>query len=154
MEFFRQWLIGIISTALILTVFYAIIPEGKLRSIGKLAGSLILLLVLLRPLVQWRPAWDLSYEVYAGQIQRQINDLQEENQKKMETIIAEQIAAYISDKGAQLGIRCRPTVSTRLRDGIPYPDAVTMDVPYQQELADYISHELGIPAERQVWQER
>ena len=154
MEFFRQWLVWIIGAALILTVFYAIIPEGKLRSIGKLAGSLILLLVLLRPLVQWRPAWDFSYEAYAGQIQRQISELQEENEKKMESIIADQVAAYISDKGAQLGVHCCPAVSTKLRDGIPYPDTVTMDVPFQQELADYISRELGIPVERQVWQER
>ena len=39
-------------------------------------------------------------------------------------------------------------------DGIPFPDAVTMDVPLQQELADCITRELGIPMERQFWQER
>lgn len=154
MEFFRQWLLGVIGAALILTVFYAIVPAGKLRSAGKLAGSLVLLLALLRPLAQWRPGWDFAYEQYAGQIQEQIETLQEENRKKMESIIADQVAAYISDKGAQLGVDCSPVVSTRLSDGVPFPYEVTLDVPYRWELADYISRELGIPEEHQVWQER
>ena len=154
MELFRQWLIGIISAALILTIFYAMIPAGKLRSVGKLAGSLILLLVVLRPLVQMDLHWDLSYEKYAGQIQDEIDRLQEKNQQEAEMIIAEQTAAYISDKGRQLGVSCAPVVSTRLRDGVPYPDAVRMDIPYRQDLADHIAAELGIPEERQVWQER
>ena len=154
MEFIRQWLIGILAAALILSLFYAMLPAGKFRSLGKLAGSLILLLVVLRPLVQLHPDWDFPYEGYAARIQSEIDRLQEENQNETGRIIAQQIAAYIADKGYQLGVTCHPRVSMGLRDGVPYPEGVTMDIPFHSELAEEIADELDIPRERQVWQER
>ena len=153
-EMVRQWLSGIIAAALILSVLYAMLPAGKLRKVGKLAGSLILLLVVLRPLSRIQNVWDTSYETYDHQIQQQIEALKQKNENEMESIIAQRAAAYISDKGAQLGVHCCPAVSTKLRDGIPYPDTVTMDVPFQQELSDVIAADLEIPESRQIWQGR
>ena len=154
MDLLRIWLTGVIAVALLLSVIYALLPAGKLRSVVRFTGGLVLLLAVLRPLVGMDTEWEMGYEDCAREIQEQIGAYQEENLKQARDIIAEQVAAYISDKGQQLGISCHPRVMTQLRDGVPYPDNVTMDIPLQQELADYIADTLGIPAERQIWQER
>jgi hypothetical protein len=154
MELFRSWLLGIIASALLLTIVYHLIPAGKVRTVAHLSGGLILLLAFLGPFGQLDPGWDLDYNDCAREIQRMIDGYQQENLDRTRAIIAERTAAYISDKGNELGIICHPVVSTYLDDGIPFPDAVTMDVPLQQELADCITRELGIPMERQFWQER
>lgn len=153
-EMVQQWLSGIIAAALILSVLYAMLPAGKLRKVGKLAGSLILLLVVLRPLSRIQNVWDTSYETYDHQIQQQIEALKQKNENEMESIIAQRAAAYISDKGEQFGVHCHPTVTTRWEDGVPYPDAVTMDISFRQELSDVIAADLEIPESRQIWQGR
>ena len=150
----RSWVFLIVAAALMLTVIYAIAGGGKLRSIATFTGGTVLLLVMLRPLTRLHIGWDLSYEEYSREIERQIEIYQEENLKRTETIIAERLAAYISDKGQALGIICHPTVETCLRDGVPYPDRVTLDVPWDADLSDYIERELGIAPECQTWQER
>ena len=154
MELFRTWLLGIIGSVLTLGVIYALIPAGKLRSAARFTGGLILLLAVIGPLARFDPGWDFAYDEYAGEIQRQIDIYQEENLNQTRSIIAEQTGAYISDKGNEMGVTCHPVVTTRLDDGVPYPDSVTMDIPLHRELADCIARDLGIPLERQYWQER
>lgn len=154
MELFRGWLLGIVATALILAVIYTVIPAGKFRAAARFTGGLVLLLAVLGPLGQLNPGWNTAYDDYAGQIQRRIDDYREENLNRTRDIIAGQIAAYISDKGNEMGIDCHPTVTTRLEDGVPLPDTVTMDIPLDEELAACIAADLGIPRERQIWQER
>ena len=38
--------------------------------------------------------------------------------------------------------------------GVSLPVKAEVTGPYSQELADFMTRELGIPAERQVWHER
>ena len=46
-------------------------------------------------------------------------------------------------------------VETRTGEaGLPVPERVELEGPYSKELADYITHELNIPPERQVWNEQ
>ncbi|MBO4854616.1 MAG: hypothetical protein J5482_05725 [Oscillospiraceae bacterium] len=153
-ESIRNWIFCVVAAALILTVIYALAGGGKLRSIVAFTGGTVLLLVILRPLTRLDIGWDLSYERYSREIEKQIEMYQEENLKRTETIIAERLAAYISDKGLTLGVVCHPAVETRLRDGVPYPDRVTLDVPWDAALSDYIETELGIAPQCQIWQER
>ncbi|MBQ1675059.1 MAG: stage III sporulation protein AF [Oscillospiraceae bacterium] len=154
MELFRGWLLGIVATALILAVIYTLVPSGKFRTTARFTGGLVLLLAVLGPLGRLNPGWDMTFSDYADQIQRQIDGYRTENLDKTRNIIAGQIAAYISDKGKEMGIDCHPTVTTRLEDGVPLPDTVTMDIPLNESLAACITADLGIPRERQIWQER
>ena len=50
MDALRTWLYGVFCAALLLTLTQGLLPKGKLRSLASLAGGLILLLALLRPL--------------------------------------------------------------------------------------------------------
>ena len=61
MDALRTWLYGVFCAALLLTLTQGLLPKGKLRSLASLAGGLILLLALLRPLgvgKDWN--WDAS----------------------------------------------------------------------------------------------
>ena len=150
----RQWLLGIVSAALVLAVIYMLVPRGKFRLAARFTGGLVLLLAVLNPLARADLGWELSYGDSARQIQGQIDAYREENLIKTQDIIIEQTAAYISDKGREMGLDCHPEVTARLEEGIPFPDTVTMDIPVNEELAALIAADLGIARERQIWQER
>ena len=53
------------------------------------------------------------------------------------------------------GVEVKANVETRTGEaGLPVPQRVELEGPYSKELADYITHELNIPPERQVWNEQ
>ena len=55
----------------------------------------------------------------------------------------------------QHGVEVKANVETRTGEaGLPVPERVELEGPYSKELADYITHELNIPPERQVWNEQ
>ena len=54
MTFFRTWLFGIVAASMALSILYALLPKGAILTAAKSAGSLILILVMLRPLVTLR----------------------------------------------------------------------------------------------------
>lgn len=155
MEWFRSWLLCVMSAALILALIYALVPKGTTRTIAQFTGGLILVLVTLQPLLQLDPgSWKLQYREYETQIDEQIDTYRKDYQEELRTIIEEETAAYISGKGLELGIQCRPVVTTKLRDDIPYPAEVTLDTEWNEALSRYITQELDIPAENQHWQGR
>lgn len=155
MEWFRSWLLSVMSAALILALIYALVPKGTIRTIAQFTGGLILVLVTLQPLLQLDPgSWKLQYREYETQIDEQIDTYRKDYQEELRTIIEEETAAYISGKGLELGIQCRPVVTTKLRDEIPYPAEVTLDTEWDEVLSRYITQELDIPAENQHWQGR
>lgn len=155
MEWFRSWLLSVMSAALILALIYALVPKGTIRTIAQFTGGLILVLVTLQPLLQLDPgSWKLQYREYETQIDEQIDTYRQDYQEELRTIIEEETAAYISGKGLELGIQCRPVVTTQLRNDIPYPAEVTLDTEWNEALSRYITQELDIPAENQHWQGR
>ena len=127
----RTWLLSIIAAGLVLSILYALLPKGRLRPIVRTAGGVVLMLVILRPLT----------EQYRGA-----------DTAELAAIIERETAAYISDKGAALGVNCHAVVETELRSGVPYPCAVTLDVERNETLAACIAADLGIGKEAQVWQ--
>lgn len=153
-ELFRTWLLGIVATALILTVIYRLAPAGKLRPAARFVGGLVLLMAVLGPLARVDLDWDTSFSACAGSIQEQIDDYRAANEQRTAALIAGEVEAYISDKGNEKGLVCHPAVTTRLEQGVPFPDTVVMDIPLDEDLSACIAADLGIPRERQIWQER
>ena len=155
MDWFRSWLLGVMSAALILALIYALVPKGTIRTIAQFTGGLVLILVILQPLLQLDPgSWKLQYREYETQIDEQIEAYREDHQEELRAIIEKETAAYISDKGLALGIKCHPVVTAKLRDNVPYPTEVTLDTDWNEALSRYITQELDIPAENQHWQGR
>ena len=154
MTFFRTWLFGIVAASMVLSVLYALIPKGAILTAAKCAGSLILILVMLRPLVTLRlEDLAVSYDVWEERTTEQTEQLAQDNLSSMEALIEEECSAYISEKAAQLGLTVKAEVLCEVRDGVPFPAEVTLDTPYNEMLSDTIAADLDIPYDKQHWQE-
>ena len=154
MTFFRTWLFGIVAASMALSILYALLPKGAILTAAKCAGSLILILVMLRPLVTLRVEdLELSYDVWEERTVEQTEQLTQDNLSSMEALIEEECSAYISEKAAQLGLTVNAEVLCEVRDGVPFPAETTLDIPYNEALSETIVADLDIPYERQHWQE-
>ena len=154
MSIFRTWLFGIMAASMALSILYALVPKGALLTIAKCTGGLVMLLVVVRPMLELAPGeLHLQYEEWERTIQQQTETYTAANQQEMETLIQEETAAYISEKAAQLGVVCHPEVNCQVRDGVPFPVEVTLDIPKNTALSQIIRTDLGIDEMHQRWQE-
>ena len=149
---FRQWLFSIVAAAIVISVANALIPKGAVRSAVRCVSGLTLLMVLCQPFLQG--TWENFHWEYA-QIEEEIQALTEqywqESYEEMKSIIEEKVGAYILDKAKSLGLTGEVVVCTAERDGIPYPVSVSLTVPYDETLSRYMTQELGLAREMQVW---
>ena len=149
----RTWLLSIIAAGLVLAILYALVPKGRLRPIVRTTGGVALMLVILQPVLGFDfRDFAVSYQDYAQEIQALTEEYREADAAELASIIEQRTAAYISDKGAALGVTCHAEVETELRSGVPYPCAVTLDVERDEALAACIAADLGISEEKQTWQ--
>ena len=151
----RVWLTSIVMVTLLLSVAQTLIPEGTIRKIAGFTGGLILLVALLRPVL----GADLErLHLDLGDYERAIEERQEElasaGNAELKALIESQTAAYISDKANALGLEVTVRVEAEAgADGIPVPATADIQGARSEELASYMEQELGIPRERQSWQE-
>ena len=153
MHAIQEWLAAVVVVAMLLSVVQVLIPEGPIRKIASFTGGLILMVTLLRPVLGMDLSrLELRLHTYEAAIQDRQQELEENGKTELAKLIEERTAAYISDKGAALGVNCHAVVETELRSGVPYPCAVTLDVERNETLAACIAADLGIGKEAQVWQ--
>ena len=126
MEWVRSWLLSRVCAAMIAAWADALCPEGFPKKLTRMAGGLLLLMVALGPIrrldeniladamARYRAQESGYTQAMAGQ------------EETIKSIIAQETAAYISDKAAALGIRdvqvqveCRMT-----EDGFAAPESV------------------------------
>ena len=156
MEALGKWLLSVSATALAVSVLQTLIPEGGIRRVATFIGGLLLLAVLLRPVLEL----DLSglsdgLEDWTEQVETRQAELEQQQTDALAAGIAERTAAYISDKGAALGLTVTAVVETGAgADGVTVPVAVEVTGPWSAALSACIAEDLGIPAERQTWKER
>lgn len=154
MTFFRIWLFGIVAASMALSILYALLPKGSMLTAAKCAGSLILILVMLRPLVTLRVEdLAISYDGWEQLTTEQAEKLTQDNLSEMSALIESDCSAYISEKAAQLGLAVTAEVRCEVRNGVPFPVEVTLDVPYHEALSNTIADDLDIARENQHWQE-
>jgi stage III sporulation protein AF len=145
----RSWLTAIVAVTLLLSVLQTLLPAGAIRQIASFTGGLLLLVVLLRPLLG-AELEDLQLDLsdYAQAIQERQAELTQAGETALEERIAEQTAAYISDKAPNVTVRVTTEPDA---DGVPIPVEAELWGPWSEELAAYMEEELGIVRERQVW---
>lgn len=156
MESLRTWLSSIVAVTLLIAMAESLVPEGTMRRVAGFTGGLVLLLALVRPvLAGGLPDLTLETEKWTAAIEDQQASLSRQGEDALAALIAERTASYIWDKGAALGLEVKANVETRTGEaGLPVPERVELEGPYSKKLADYITHELNIPPERQVWNEQ
>ena len=144
----RAWLTAVVSVTLLLSVVQTLIPKGSLREIASFVGGLLLLAVLLRPLGNVDlSAVSLDLSAYRQTVER-------EGQKELLGLIEAELESYISDKAADMGLTLRVQVTVEPDgSGVPVPVSVELTGPRSEVLSRWLETELGVPAERQVWNE-
>lgn len=154
MTMFKTWLFGVVAAAMALSILYGLLPKGAMMTVAKCVGSVVLMLVMLRPLMSLEP-WGLfdTYDYWETEIVEQTETLAEENLRDMEFLIEEETAAYISEKGVQMGVEVHAEVRCYVREGVPFPEEVSLNIPYHYGLSEFIARELDIAPSKQHWQE-
>ncbi|MDD7288439.1 MAG: stage III sporulation protein AF [Clostridiales bacterium] len=156
MELIRTWILTVTVSALVIAGAEALMPQGSVKRVGKLTGGLILVLGILQPLVtmDYDQLYDLVNTLPAGSIRQETLD--QAAREPMKGIIEEELAAYIVDKGAQLGLTCTARVTCETgEDGVPLPKSVTvtgtMSPDQQEQLCQAITQDLGLAREDQIY---
>lgn len=153
-ETVRTWLTAVAAVTLLLSVVQQLVLPGSLREAASFAGGLILLTVLLQPLAALRGAdLDLSFQDCRQAVEQQQTELEDRRQAELAALIESATAAYISDKADSMGLALEARVTAEAADGVPVPVRVTLTGEKSGELSRWLETELGIPAERQVWNE-
>ena len=153
-ETVRTWLTAVAAVTLLLSVVQQLVPPGSLRETASFAGGLILLTVLLQPLAALRGAdLDLNFQDCRQAVEQQQTELEDRRQAELAALIESATAAYISDKADSMGLALEARVTAEAADGVPVPARVALTGEKSGELSRWLETELGIPAERQVWNE-
>ena len=152
-EFLRQWVLGMTAAALGCALAMAVTPEGRVRRVVRLACTLAMAISMLSPLCR------LDLEGYARSMAGYREALRAAEQTGAESagrlsrrIIEDECAAYISDKGTELGLGSFSVrVLAKWGDAFWYPYEVWLARPQSDELMRWIEGELGVPRERMHW---
>ena len=151
----REWLISLVTVSMLLSVVQQLLPEGSLRKVGMFIGGLVLLTVLLRPVFTVELEgleWD--WRAYHQELESRQQQLTKEHETEMAEFIEKQLAAYISDKAASLGLAVTAHIQVeKNEDGLPVPVGAVLNGELSAPLSDWIAAELGIPKEEQIWNE-
>jgi len=148
-----EWFTSIVVVTALLGAVRQFLPEGALRQMGSFTGGLILILVILGPLPEVeldRIGTDL--EAYSREIRQQSEVLAAESERELAGLIEERTAAYISEQAQRMGLDIEARVETEPgADGVPVPTEAELTGERSEALAAWITAELGIPEERQAW---
>ena len=140
-----EWFTSIVVVTALLGMARQFLPEGALRQMGSFTGGLILILAILGPL----PEVDLSrigtdLESYSRAIQERTEELAAAGEQELAGLIEEQAQRM----GLEVSVRVRTKPD---RDGVPVPIEVELTGERSEALSGWIETELGIPEERQAW---
>ena len=154
MEWLRSWLLSITCAAMIAAVADALCPKGFPKTLTRMAGGLLLLLAALSPI---RSLDENALSQSVARLSADQSAVETVAQEDMiKSIIAQETAAYISDKAAGLGItQCRVEVRCRVTDeGFPAPESVRVegcgDDHAWRELSRTITADFAIEPEAQT----
>ena len=150
MAFLRQWLLGVVSCAFLVSLLDQLTPEGSVRKLARFSGGLVLILCMLRPLGTAEP-WELALDGLSADraaLEEQYRDV---SGQSLAAVIAERTGAYIEDKAHALGTEVTAEVTVREEDGAFIPDRAVLFGEENAELSVLLTQELGIAPEKQEW---
>ena len=153
MSFLTKWLLSIIGTAFLIAIAEALMPDQKVREVGRLVGGLLLLLALLNPLLQFRLGeWDLSVDDYFSQVEEKENTYRQQQTDSFEALIKEECETYIVTAAEELGLTVSAQIETAFdENGTVQLTSVRLNIPYHAALSARIEEDLGRGAAQQNW---
>lgn len=152
MAFLRQWLLGVVCCAFLVSLVDQLTPAGAVQKLARFTGALVLLLCMLRPLrtVELKEL-TLDLDGLFSERAALEEQYQAEREQSLAAVIAARAGAYIEDKAHALGVSVIAEVTLREEDGAFLPDSVVLTGEESAALAALITRELGIAPEKQEW---
>lgn len=155
MEAVRQYVVSVVSAALICGIVTGLMKKGTAQEVVKLICGLFLTFTVIRPITQLDLSefsdFGLSYSQDAARASAMGENLARES---LTDIIKAETEAYILDKAAALGISVDVHVIVSDADP-PVPVAIRLSgtaSPYiRQQLESLIQKDLGIAKENLLW---
>lgn len=157
MGWMQNWLFSIVCAALVAAVAETLSPKGLPKQLARYAGGLLVLLAVLGPVKRLdSSAIGDAMADWKGRLGGNTEAFAQQNTQAAKAIIAQETAAYISDKAAGLGItQCRVEVRCRMtEEGFPAPETVRVegcgDETAWQSLSRAITADFAIEREAQT----
>ena len=153
----KQWLLGIVYAAVISSAALTVVPTGRVKNVTRLCCGLLCALAMVGPVLELdMEKLSVSIAAYEQAAQSVVENAQEEAKTMERTYIEEKCAAYILGKATEAGAAVSGAAVTARWDaeaGVWYPWAVSVEGAYSASLAKAMEADLGIPAQRQTWEE-
>ena len=151
----REWLTAVAAVTLLLSVAQLLVPPGSLWEIASFVGGLILLAAMMQPLLKIDLSdIQLDFSSYQGTVEQRQAELENTQKEELTSLIEAETEAYISDKAKSMGLTLKVRVTAEADEsGMPVPVRVEVTGPWSGGLSGWLETELGLPAERQVWNE-
>lgn len=155
MEALRQYIISVVTAAILCGILTGIVHKGISKEVIKLICGAFLAITLLRPVLNIQgfdfSDFGISYSQEAAEAAAQGENYSTE---AVADIIKAETESYILDKAGELNLSVRVEVSLR-DDGIPIPTKVRLTgaaTPLaKQKLEEVLTKELGIAKENLIW---
>ena len=152
MAFLRQWLLGVVSCAFLVSLLDQLTPEGSVRKLARFSGGLVLILCMLRPLGTAEPrelALDLDgLSADRAALEEQYRDV---SGQSLAAVIAERRGAQREARADARGAGATAEYTAREGDGVFVPDRAVLFGEENAELSVLLTQELGIAPEKQEW---
>ena len=151
----REWLTAVAAVTLLLSVAQLLVPPGSLWEIASFVGGLILLAAMMQPLLKIDLSdIQLDFSSYQGTVEQRQAELENTQKEELTSLIEAETEAYISDKAKSMGLTLKVRVTAEMgKSGVPVPVQAELTGPWSDTLSGWLETELGLPAERQVWNE-
>ena len=157
MAFIRQYLMSLITAAIIVGIITSITKSNKTgASIIRLISGIFLSLVMLSPILRIEIQ---DFTDFYNDISLDASDAVHKGknmyQNEMRSVIKEELEAYILDKASALQLDV--DVEVILSDELP-PEPTSIRIsgnasPYNKQMFQvFLSDEIGVPKENQIWQ--
>ena len=156
MENIRQYLLSIVSVAVLSSVLLRLLGENKSScKIVKMMSGILMVLTIVSP---WANISIQEYIGYFDSVKRDSSTFAEEGEdllyRQLRHSIKEKTEAYILDKATLLGADIHVSVTCDTSD-VPIPISVELSgnaSPYaRSRLQQILQSDIGIPEDKQIW---
>lgn len=153
MEMIRSWILGVTVIAMALAAARAVMPEGPVKRAGQMTAGLVLVLAMLGPVAALEHT---DWEKFLADLPTETAI--EPAETSMQTVIEEELAAYLEEKAGDLGWSCRAEVVCETDEhGVPIPRKVQitgqLDEAQRRTLSAIIAEDIGVPTSGQRFRE-
>lgn len=156
---FKSWVLQIAGIAMIAAAITTLTPESRTKKAVSLVCGIALIISMLSLKLDFDyDSYSKSMAQYKNEIELYASDVEKVNKNLTRTIIEENSAAYILDKGEEMGIgtlEASVTAKWDSESSVWYPVSVSIvsdaNADQARSLTYYIETYLGIAKEKQIW---